>query len=232
MPLFQFVPQIAYMYLTLGHFEQAREIADRLADHPSDQAQSVRLQLKALVAAELGDKAGLRQLLAGRPPAELVQVGSLPLEVGLVDEWRRTDAFLRETRPGLRTNDYQSGLLALSEGRTADGARSFRAEIERGASGLPSNPRASLRLSALQRAAGDLPSAIATLEDATREPRWKTAGGWVVGFLSIRLRAALAELYRDAGRLTEAEAVERELRPLLAVAEPDHPVRRQLDRAR
>ena len=43
------------------------------------------------------------------------------------------------------------------------------------------------------------------------------------------LRDRLAMLYRQAGRDKEADAVEAELRALLAVAADDHPIRRRLD---
>jgi hypothetical protein len=46
----------------------------------------------------------------------------------------------------------------------------------------------------------------------------------------IAAQADLARLYRQTGRGREAEPIEAELRRLLAVADPDHPVLRQLRR--
>ena len=46
----------------------------------------------------------------------------------------------------------------------------------------------------------------------------------------LPIREALASLYRQEGRVADAEAVETELRALVAVADEDHPVRIRLSR--
>ena len=46
----------------------------------------------------------------------------------------------------------------------------------------------------------------------------------------LRIRAALAKLYRETGRDKDAREVEEDLRKHLAYADADHPILRQLDR--
>ncbi len=48
----------------------------------------------------------------------------------------------------------------------------------------------------------------------------------------LRVRAALAKLYRETGRNEEAREIEGDLRKHLAYADPDHPILRQLDRTK
>ncbi|MCZ6769693.1 MAG: hypothetical protein O7D93_10640 [Acidobacteria bacterium] len=48
--------------------------------------------------------------------------------------------------------------------------------------------------------------------------------------LWLRIRAALASLYRETGRNKEAREIEEDLRKHLAYADPDHPILRQLER--
>jgi tetratricopeptide (TPR) repeat protein len=222
--LYQFVSQIAYMYLTLGRLDQARAMADRLV-HARDQP--TRLQLAALASVELEDAPGVRRLVAGRPVADLVELGSLLFEAGLVGEWRRVNTHLRTSQRRI-PNNYHRALLALAEGRAATGTQLLKAVID----GNPRDLQASIKLAGVQRASGDLRSAIATLERASQVPRWQTARTWVLGFRWTRMRAALAALYRQAGRIAEAEVVEDELRRLMAVADANHPVRTQLARGR
>ena len=52
----------------------------------------------------------------------------------------------------------------------------------------------------------------------------------LTGPLWLRLQAQLAQLYREIGRNEGARKIEDELRRLLALADRDHPILRQLDR--
>ena len=185
--------------------------------------------LAALVADESGDSAAIRAL-ANRPAAELRQLPTLLLEAGLVSDWRRVMALSKSARP----NEYHFGLVALAEGRTSEAMRLLNSVVEKGADAgrMSSFLRGSLTLAAVQRKAGNRSAAIATLEQASRVPRWRTTDGHSLGYAWIRMRAALLALYREAGRQAEADAVEKELRQLMAVADPEHPIRAQLSRRR
>ncbi len=46
----------------------------------------------------------------------------------------------------------------------------------------------------------------------------------------LRTRLELAKLYRSVGRVDEARVVEADLRKLLALADPDHPILLELER--
>ena len=69
----------------------------------------------------------------------------------------------------------------------------------------------------------------AALEQKSRllvEPSLLTGPIW------LRLQAQLAQLYRDEGRYEDARKIEDKLRRLLALADPDHPILRQLEPAK
>ena len=75
--------------------------------------------------------------------------------------------------------------------------------------------------------AGDLPGAIATLEEASRKRQHQLYTGNSMLYWT-RIEAQLADLYRKVGRVEEARAIENELRHLLQFADEDHAVLRQL----
>jgi len=75
---------------------------------------------------------------------------------------------------------------------------------------------------------GDVAKAVRTLERATEKRTSAAFEG--AGFLWLRARFALTQLYRLTGREQDARIVERELSDFLAFADPDHPIRRELDR--
>ncbi|MCH8321422.1 MAG: hypothetical protein IH790_10780, partial [Acidobacteria bacterium] len=52
----------------------------------------------------------------------------------------------------------------------------------------------------------------------------------LTGPLWLKLQAQLAQLYREMGQDEDARKIEDELRRLLALADSDHPILRQLDR--
>jgi hypothetical protein len=85
-----------------------------------------------------------------------------------------------------------------------------------------------MALAAARAAVGDGAHASALLEDATKD--WtEYPEEWAYTYLGLRDR--LARLYRDAGRLSDADRTDAELRVLLAVADEDHPIRRRLTAA-
>jgi len=54
----------------------------------------------------------------------------------------------------------------------------------------------------------------------------------LTGPLWLKLQAQLSQLYREMGRDEEAQEIEEDLRRHLALADPDHPILRQLDRTK
>jgi len=76
---------------------------------------------------------------------------------------------------------------------------------------------------------GDVPRAIQVLERAS-ERKYQAVIDGATGAHWMRNRLDLAKLYRSVGRVEEARATEADLRRLLALADSDHPIRRELDR--
>src|SRR5262249_21615611 len=75
---------------------------------------------------------------------------------------------------------------------------------------------------------GDRARAIEVLERASA--RRRQAAFYQAGQYWVWIRFRLSQFYREAGRGNEARAIEAELRKLLALADPDHPIRRALER--
>jgi len=77
---------------------------------------------------------------------------------------------------------------------------------------------------------GELQKAVQVLEEASKKKylvlAYETPIRW------LRIRAALAKLYRETGRDKDAREIEEDLRRHLAYADPDHPILRQLDRTK
>ena len=75
---------------------------------------------------------------------------------------------------------------------------------------------------------GNFQKAIGVLEEVHPfKTRYLFPGG-APGWMKTQLR--LAQLYRKVGREQEAREIEAELRKLLAYADPDYPILRQLQR--
>ena len=75
---------------------------------------------------------------------------------------------------------------------------------------------------------GKLDEAIRVLEEVSQEKAATYPNPGPSGYFWLRDQVRLAALYRKAGRQTEALKVESELLKLLALADPDHPILRQL----
>ena len=75
---------------------------------------------------------------------------------------------------------------------------------------------------------GDLDKAVQLLEEASEKKSLLRAQSLAVP-LWMGLRLQLAQFYREMDRSAEARIIEDELRTLLAYADLDHPILRQLD---
>ncbi len=82
------------------------------------------------------------------------------------------------------------------------------------------------------RAQGDLGKAAQVLEGAADKKVLLLAdqSSPLTGALWVRVQGQLAQLYREMGRDEDARKIEEKLRRSLALADPDHPILRQLDR--
>jgi len=82
------------------------------------------------------------------------------------------------------------------------------------------------------RAQGSLGKAVQVLEGASEKKLLLLAdqSSPLTGALWVRVQGQLAQLYGEMGRDEAAQKIEEKLRALLAYADPDHPILRQLDR--
>jgi len=76
---------------------------------------------------------------------------------------------------------------------------------------------------------GQMERAIQVLEEASNKKGLALALNGNAPLMWLRVRLALAKLYRETGRNEEAREIEEDLRTLLAYADRDHPILRQLD---
>ncbi len=84
------------------------------------------------------------------------------------------------------------------------------------------------------RAQGNLGKAVQVLEDAAEKELLLLAdqSSPLTGALWVRAQGQLAQLYHEMDRDEDAQKIEEKLRALLAYADPDHPILRQLDRTK
>jgi hypothetical protein len=173
-----------------------------------------------LVARE--DWPALRTLLRTRfrHPDMIWRVGSYWVDAGLLDDART--AIL--ANPQI---NYE-GQLALAEGRVDQAERLLALALTRARGfGNASRSRIVRKLAEARLRAGDIDGAVTLLEGELAR-RARTISGPSAGYEWLLAREKLGEVYRAAGRHTDAEAINAELRTLLAVADEDHPILRRL----
>jgi serine/threonine protein kinase len=214
----QFGSQVLYMYLTLGRLRQAEETIQWLPETPYP----ARFQSRAVIADEWGDRAKLHDLIAQARDEDRKTVPSFLLASGFVDDWRRWRSSVPRPIP------LQDALFALSEGRLDDAIATL-GDIPDTEPNYMTYIQARRALAGAWWSKGDPDRAVAVLERTSAEPRWRSSTNWSLGFVWMKMRADLAELYRHAGRTDDAHAVEAHLRQLLAVADEDHPIKVRLD---
>jgi tetratricopeptide (TPR) repeat protein len=227
---YQYASQVGLMYATLGRFTRAEEVLGFIPD------QKERTFALGHVRGAQDDPTVIREFLVRYYPDidEARGLVSLFVEAGLLGAARTLAAWHK--RPSSQSGaDYialQDGQLALADGRVDDAIELLDRFMQLNfLQGGPSWSRAARKLAVAWRTKGDLPRAIQTLERASVERR-ASITGWSAGSAWISLRADLAEAYRQAGRIPEAETVEAELLTLLDVADADHAVKTRLLRTR
>jgi len=211
----QFAGQLVNLYMTLGRLHQAEAAVDWLPEFPDD----LRFQYRAMLAAERGADETLRTMLAAATWPQKALVPTQLLQAGLLDDWRRWRA-LEGPIP------LQDGRLALAERRLDDAIEILTASRT---TLVRNQLLVDQTLAQALRADGELARAIDTLERGAGVSRIQLASGWSHGWVWIKLRADLADLYREAGRIDEARMVEAHLRQLLSVADEDHPIKMRLN---
>ena len=211
--------RLAYVYGGLGRYDDALRVCARL---PEDR----RPFFQAYLTLQRGRMAEFSKFVPPKPRdfdlfnrhlMQLVWSGRLSDAEWAVSERRR-----RGLQPPWSGVADQEGQLRVRQGRYAEGL----AMLLRLKKHEPFGPRnyVSEHIALAYRGLGNTAAAILELERlGERRVEAVTAEGWQV-YSWLRCRVLLAELYQEAGRPTDAERVASEVRGLLAVGEPDHPL--------
>ncbi len=134
-----------------------------------------------------------------------------------------------------KRNDIIRGVLAVSRDNRIEGLRMLGDALS-SISLTDSNSAAtyfvgSEILAEGWRERGDWTNAAEVLRAAVEQEAFLLLDQSVLtGPLWLKLQAQLAQLYREMGQDEDARKIEDKLRRLLALADPDHPILRQLDR--
>lgn len=162
----------------------------------------------------------------------------LYLHAGLVEEARRNLARKPAPEASLSLDStflaIGRGELALRDGQPAKAIAPLREGLALRSSGragiLEYNSGCEALGTALE-SLGRRGEAIATLESCAAERPSFVSGNFRAPFW-MRLKVHLAETYRRAERIADAEAQEAEVRKLMAAADPDHPLLKRLNKTR
>ena len=205
------------LYVTLGRLDQARAIVRASRDMtPHEQDYFVMMAHD-----QQDDPALLRRFLRDRTTVPEVpeRVGSIYFDAEMIDEARALVA--------QAPLDLYVGQLALVQGRLDEAVRAL-GRVLRGSQGAgdPGPLRAARKLADALVRQGRTDEATGALEAIHRVP---TTAGAASGYEWLKVRDLLARVYRNAGRVTDAERVEAELRSLLAVADATHPIKRRIE---
>ncbi len=125
-------------------------------------------------------------------------------------------------------NETARGLLALRQGRREALPQLEEATKQLRSFNPPNSLLGALALAEFYEREGDLPNAVRVLEEAERELSKDRNAAYGGANVFLEARARLAALCRKAGRIEQAEILERDLRKRLAYADPDHPILRQI----
>ena len=247
------------LYLTLGKIERAREwfeettepgvrrqyflaaIAYVKEDHKA-MTEHLEQALKARDS-QRRIRGSVRDVLL-RPTFQLLLArGGLPSETNRNAQERRNIRQDNEEssipRERLRQrikkrSDILRGVLALNRGNRIEGLRMLGdalSSISLTDSGSAASYfMGSEILAEAWREQGDSTNAAAVLRAALEKESFLLIDQSVfTGPLWLKLQAQLSKLYREMGRDEDARKIEDELRRSLALADPDHPILRQLD---
>jgi tetratricopeptide (TPR) repeat protein len=219
----EFALGLSRLNLLLGRLDRAETFAAHLPDRLDGSVgvgRRTRQYLQTHIVRRREDWAGLRALLAvGFPELDRAPVDALA-DAELVDVLRAIEDRARR-QPGA-DRLYSTGLIAQAEGRSLEAVEAFERYLE---TVHPEGHYVATRLARAYVDSGDRSRAVARLErfSAQRVPMLLDYAWFAMEWLPIR--EMLATLYRSEGRITDAEAVEAELRALVVVADEDHPVR-------
>jgi tetratricopeptide (TPR) repeat protein len=245
----QFAASTALGYLTLGRLGAAEEAAGKITDSVT------RNDLLAQIAFIKGDGRELRHRLQNRadsatrtdPPDWREPLAILEARTGLLPAARRFAAETERRRQEAVRNPRDDGgfhrmpepvqhivpgEIAFAEGNFAVAIGELEAAMRlendwfRMQTGFYLGSES---LAAALEKKGDIDGAIRALEQASDAKSQAVINqNW--GAYWLRTRLELARAYRTAGRVEDARKVEADLQRLLAFADPEHPILRELQK--
>ncbi|MEE8200095.1 MAG: tetratricopeptide repeat protein, partial [Candidatus Acidoferrales bacterium] len=233
-----FGSMVGTLYLRLGKLKAAEEAFQNV--RPSD----LNFYL-AWVAFARGDGRAFREKLVtariGRDgvPVPNFTLASFLVRAGLLVEaenmlLRLEKKFMSPARSTDRKYHLPvvRGELALTQGRTAEAFWLLQDALEgqRRRGGFASTIffLGSESLAHAWEQQGNFSKALKVLEEASQEKTSAAMFWGSSGYCWLRVQAQLAQVYRKLGREQEAQEIEAELLKLLAYADPDHHILRQL----
>ena len=248
--LFNYEPTGAF-YLTLGKIGLAREWLEKTDDYEARR----HYFLAAIAYAEEDHKAmteHLKQLLetweSQRPwrqrPIPVRNVVLLLARGGFLLEAAElfSDRIIAPGTPDARREaierrrDILRGVLALSRGNRLEGMKMLENALSLSGPLVPATSVYFMGSESLAKAwkeQGNSGKAVQVLNAALqKQSRLLLEQSLLTGPLWLRLQAQLVQLYREMGQDEDAGKIEDELRKRLALADPDHPILRQLDRTK
>ena len=222
------------MYVALGRLKQAERRADSIPRHTNDGPPnaSSRDWILATVLRHAADPTALRDHLLAAPPSAIIENAKQEflIRAGLIERAESTNRMLRQfsRSPGRYSLDIQAAEaeLTLLRGEPARAIELLEAAQPIPGGLTPTNAQMARVRALAWEALGDIDRAIAALNGADVQ-RFAVAGSNTAG-LWLEQRALLARMHRKAGQNADARTIETELRKLLAVADDDHPIVRQL----
>jgi tetratricopeptide (TPR) repeat protein len=228
----------ALSYLTLGKIETAGRIARTIADPLAGKA--TLAQVAFIRSDPLALRSPLRFLGTRKPDLRNERWSNttpvLQARAGLLAEARRFLEAVERKRPSTGGNETIRGEIALAEGNLETAIKELEeAEATRLRTGRPPSLYFYLGSESLAAAwdrKGDVRRAVEVLERASEQrlPAITSLDPGVPYWMRNRL--GLARLYRRVGAVKDALAIEADLLRLLALADADHPILRELQELR
>jgi tetratricopeptide (TPR) repeat protein len=231
-----FTSTLIWNYLALGRLSEAQELAERgrVWEGPEP-------YLLAYVLRERGNLAGLRDYLtthwtheqSSKATGDPWRVEFL-VPAGMLEEAERDiDGYISQVpAAAVETSFYPflMGPLEMARGRPDEAVRFLQLWLGAApnrAIALHNAQWQAQKLAAAWEALGDRPTAIEVLETGEHPPAFV-----VVRHQWLTSKAQLARLYRKNGQEQKARVVEARLLKMLAVADADHPLLKELNARR
>lgn len=226
------------LYLTLGRLKDARELAERRSVWDGRTPWLLAYALR-----EQGDLNGLREYMTHRwtydHPAPATGLGwrvEFLVSAGMLDEADRDiDRYHRQIPAvALNTSFYPfiMGMVEMGRGHPREATDLLQPWLALPGRALTEFQWPAQKLAEAWDSVGNTPDAIDVLERAVERPPRLQAGLTLVHHMWLRSNARLARLYRKTGQDQKAIAVENRLLKLLAVADADHPLLKELKATR